>query len=170
MSFVDDSLSLSTPESVVLDGANGVLAEPRQHFPHAPLFSVIAVVALVGAFLWLRPGARRLGLFAALLLAAVPGSVVVVALRADAPLRRDALAEQLDDTLDEVQAHAPWPGPPVAVVKEEDDVLFPLGRYALPARPSGVTPAVELELLGHRLDVTCRRGVPARHVVCGGAP
>lgn len=166
MPLLDDSLTLSTPEAIVLDGANGVLAEPRQHFPHATLFSVVALGALAGALLWQRRGARRSALAALLLAAAVPGAVGVLVLRGDAPARRDELADEVEAAVEEIEARAPWPGP-VAVVRETDDVRFPLGRYALPTRARPATPAVELELVGSKLDTDCEPNPATRHVVCG---
>lgn len=168
MPLVDDSLALATPESIVLDGANGVLAEPRQHFPHGLAFTVVALLVLVGAWAWLRPGARRAGLAVLLLVAAAPGLVGVLVLRADAPLRRGELARTVATAVATLETNAPWPGP-VAVVREEDDVRFPLGRYAVPSRPAPASPTVELELVGTKLATDCHLDAATRHLVCGDA-
>lgn len=158
------STALATPEAVLIDGANGVTSAPRQHFPDATVMLAIALTAAV-AVRWIKKPA----LVAALLLgASVPGFVHVLALRGDAPMKRGAAARAITTTLSELQTRLPWPQTSVKVVHEEDDVLFPLGRYALPSRkdPSG-TP-LELELGAGPLGSTCREA----HVrlICGGRP
>ncbi len=156
--------ALATPEAVLLDGANGVTNAPRQHFPDATLMLAIAATAAV-ATRWRRKPA----LVAALLLgASIPGFVHVLALRGDAPLERPRAAAVIRTTLSELQARAPWPRTPVRVVHEEDDVLFPLGRYAVPGRLEPLGPAVELELGLGPLGTTCVEQPP--RVVCGGRP
>jgi hypothetical protein len=164
----DDTFALARAESILLDGANSVSGQPRQGFPGASLSSGVAVVMLVAALVLLRRRRPRWLLAVLLLAAAVPGAVCVLTLRGDAPHRRGALAATLTTTLARVEQAAPWPGPPVQVVHEDDDVLFPLGRYALPARPPPSTPATQLELRGGVLDVAC--ATAGERVVCGAAP
>ncbi len=164
MAAPDDSFPLAKPEAVVLDGANGVSGAPRKGFPDAALSSALAIGALVAALLLLRRA--RPAVAVALLLAAVPGAICVLALRADAPLRRPALARSVEQAVDRVRAAAPWPGATVDVVAEDDDVVFPIGRYAVPARPPAPAGAVQLELRGDGLDVTC--AADAGHTVCTG--
>ena len=59
-----------------------------------------------------------------------------------------------------------WPEP-VAVVRDDDDVLFPLGRYAIPTRTALDAGVHTIELRGTRLSVTCRGYAP---IICGDAP
>lgn len=162
-----DSFALARAEAILLDGANSVSGQPRAEFPAWGLSSVLAVAALVLTLAWLR-GRRPGWLPALVLLAAVPGVVCVLALRGDAPLRRPGTTAALTATLSALQREAPWPGTPVAIVHEDDDVLFPLGRYAWPSRPALERPAVRLELRGGALNVACVRD--AASVVCGAPP
>ncbi len=158
--------ALQTAEQIVLDGANGVTSAPRQHFPDAGLSAGIAAVALVIALLTLR---RRRGtalILGALLVAAVPGAVHVLVMRADAPLKRGGLTTTVTGTLTELQARAPWPGAGVQVVREDDDVLFPLTRYAVPTRASSA--GVMLEVRGSALAAQCRE--EAGRQICGAGP
>lgn len=158
------SSALATPEAVLLDGANGVTNAPREHFPDATVMLGIAVAVAVSAR-WIRKPA----FVAALLLgASVPGFVHVLALRGDAPLNRGASTSAITTSLADLQRRLPWPQTSVKVVHEEDDVLFPLGRYALPSRPEPAGTPLELELGVGPLGSTCREA----HVrlVCGGRP
>jgi hypothetical protein len=163
-----DAEFLRTAESVVLDGANGVSAEPRQHFPHAWSGGAITGLALVLTLLMLRLRARVWMIAVGLLCAAVPGGVIALAVRADAPLKRPALASEVRGALVELQARAPWRGGHVRLMREDDDVLFPLGRYAIPTRPEANPPSIDLELRGGSLKAQCRW--EGRHLVCGGDP
>lgn len=157
---------LATNEEVLIHGANAVGGAPRDHFPAAGAGAVYAVLALViAAVAWRREGGRRV-LGVLLLLAAAPGLVAVLALRADAPLNRGELAREVTGTLDQLTAQAGWPAHPVTVAGETDDVLFPLLRYALPGRPDG--DAGTLRIQGEALRATCERVGDA--VVCGVAP
>lgn len=158
----DDSFPLASPEAIVLDGANGVGGAPRRGFPDAGLTSAISVAAVVAAVFLLRRSQKALAI--ALLLAAVPGALCVLLLRADAPLSRPALAREVSEAIQRVKARAPWPGV-VEVTHEDDDVLFPIGRYAVPSRPPAAPGALQLELRGDGLDVTC---VGSPTVVCSG--
>lgn len=162
-----DALVLGTPEAIVLDGANAVMSDPRAHFPRAQLSLGLAGVTVVLGLLFLRRRPRALALVLAL--SAIPGLVQVLSARADAPGRRAELARAIHVTLDDVQAKAPWPGP-VRVVREEDDVLFPLVRYAVPTRPPIAGPAVELEALAGPLGAACTVDPVSGHVVCGAKP
>lgn len=153
--------TLVTSESILIDGANGVTSAPRAHFPHAGIFIAIALVVAVIFRVVKRP---RI-LFALLAAGALPGAVHVLVLRGDAPLRRGGMAEAVRVTLRDLQNRVPWPGSKVSVVREDDDVLFPLGRYALPSRNTG---PVELELRSGVLGQVCR--AEAQRVICGGGP
>jgi len=157
--------ALATSESILLDGANGVSSAPRAHFPQAAGWLALAVVVAVVVRVVKKP-AVAVGLLA---LAAIPGLVHVLALRADAPLHRGAMAESIRVTLGDLQTRVPWPQSQVNVVHEEDDVLFPLGRYALPSRPvpdGGAS--IDLELRAGPLGQTCRQ--EQQRVICGGGP
>ncbi|MBL8955155.1 MAG: hypothetical protein JNK82_30540 [Myxococcaceae bacterium] len=157
---------LGSPEAIVLDGANGVGGAPRRGFPDAGLSSALAIAALAVAVVLLRRS--RPAVAVALLLAAVPGAICVLVLRADAPLKRPALAREVSEAIEDVHTAAPWPETAVAVVAEDDDVLFPVGRYAIPARPPPAAGAVRLELRGDGLDVECTTDAGTAVVVCRG--
>ena len=156
--------ALSTPESIVIDGANGVTTAPRAHFPDGVWFLALAVIVAVVVRLVKRPGIVA----AVLVVAALPGVVHVLGLRGDAPLKRGAMAESIRVTLGDLQTRVPWPQSQVRVVREEDDVLFPLGRYALPSRNSGATIELELELGAGPLGQACRQ--VSQRVTCGAGP
>ncbi len=98
-----------------------------------------------------------------LAIGAIPG-LYVLWVRADAPLKRGASAEAISTTLGSMQALVPWPQSQVSVVRE-NDVLFPLARYALPSRGTG---PMELELRDGPLGPTCRS--EGQRVVCGAGP
>lgn len=168
MAAPDDTFALARAESILLDGANSVSGQSRQGFPSAGLSSGFAVGAFLVAVLLLRSRRPRWWLAVVLLAAAAPGAVCVLALRGDAPVRRGMLAARLEATLQNIEAVAPWPGAAVEVVHEDDDVLFPLGRYALPTRPKVTGPATQLELRGSALDVSC--AVVGERTVCGVPP
>jgi hypothetical protein len=104
-----------------------------------------------------------------LVVSALPGLAWVALLRADAPAERGSLARDITATLSELQRQAPWPHGSVQVVREDDDVLFPLGRYALPSRLE--RPAtVQLELRGAQLGPHCAVDPLTHHLVCGAGP
>lgn len=158
----DDSSALDSPETIVLDGANGVTHAPRERFPNAGFEFGAAVIAVVLA-VWLRR--FRAAIPVILLLGALPGFVHVFWLRADAPHKRRSLTSQIVSSMAEFARHAPWPRMKVNVVKEDDDVLFPLLRYARPTRP--VTDGgVAMEVSGSSLRVTCST-IPGR-IICRG--
>lgn len=157
------SSELGTTESILIDGANGVTSAPRAHFPQAAWWLGLAVIVAVVVRVVKRPAVVA-GL---LVLAALPGFVHVLALRADAPLKRPASTGAIGVTLGELQQRVPWPQSQVKVVREEDDVLFPLGRYALPSRPE-VDGGLELELGAGPLGQACRQ--QEQRVSCGVAP
>ncbi len=154
----------------MLDGANGVTSAPRHGFPDAGgavALGLAAVVALVVAR-WAGPRARW-GVVAAVIAACVPGALQVLVWRADAPANRSALTAHIVGTLGEIDQRVHWPTTPVHVAVEDDDVLFPLGRYAVPTRRSSAGPGVlELELRGAVLQAHCVER-DAR-VVCGATP
>lgn len=155
--------SLTTAEAVVLDGANGVTQAPRAHLGFS------GVVLLLGAALALRVlfsrGPRWLWPVV-LGVAAVPGLVEVLVVRADAPVKRISMAKVVRSTLAEMQALAPWPA--AVAGQEEDDVLFPLARYAIPGRRPSPPTGVVLDVRGGRLGAGCQ--VLAGHVQCGAPP
>ncbi len=148
----------------MIDGANGVTTAPRAHFPQAGVWLALAVIVAVLVRVVKRPAI----IAGVLAVAAVPGFVHVLALRADAPLQRPALTSAIGTTLRDLQQRAPWPERQVEVVKEEDDVLFPLGRYALPSRPEVSGTAIELELGAGPLGAACRQ--QDARVSCGVVP
>lgn len=159
----DDNATLAEPEAIVLDGANGVTHAPRERFPHAGRELGVALVAVVLAVALRR---FRAAIPVLLLLGALPGFVHVLWLRADSPLKRRALSVQIVTAMAELARHAPWPKRPVNVVKEDDDVLFPLLRYARPTRAS-TDGGVALEVGGPSLRVKCST-LPGR-IICRGA-
>lgn len=161
-----ETFPLETVESIIIDGANGISGAPRAHFPDAILALVLAVAAGAMSLGLLRLG-RRGPVLALLLVAAVPGLWALVVRRADAPAKRSAAAVTIVSTLKELEARAPWPGVAVHVVREDDDVLFPLGRYALPGRPPSSGPSIEVELRGTLLGQGCREDISSHRVVCG---
>jgi len=63
-----------------------------------------------------------------------------------------------------------WPRTSAQVVREDDDVLFPVGRYALPSRPPLGDAGVHLELRGPSLAPDCRTDEASGHRVCGSGP
>ncbi len=163
----DDAFALSRTEAILLDGANSVSGEPRAKFPSSALSSLAAGVALVVVFAWLR-GRRPRWLLAALcLLAAAPGAWCVLSLRGDAPLARPQAAARLTQTLETLERVAPWPTTPVRIAHEDDDVLFPLGRYAWPSRPQPSGDAARLELRGDALEANCAPSAARSAIVCG---
>ena len=159
-----DRTSLTTAEAVVLDGANGVTGAPRAHFPWAVWSVPLALALVVLSRLALTRG-KRWWLPALLCVAALPGLWEVLLVRADAPMKRFDMAEVVRNTLAEMQRLAPWPdaGPG----REDDDVLFPLARYAIPGRKAP-SPAVILDTRGGKLGQGCQ--VDGTHVVCGAGP
>ena len=155
--------ALITTESILIDGANGVTAASRAHFPEGGVFLVVAVVVAVLA----RVVKRAAVVVAVLLIGALPGLVQVLALRADAPFKRGAMTDSIGVTLSDLQRRAPWPSSQAQVIHEEDDVLFPLGRYALPSRPV-VDGGIAVELLAGPVGQPCRLEGPL--VTCGARP
>ncbi len=160
MSDLDSIPTLATSESILVDGANAVTSAPRAHFPHGDLWLALAFVVLVVARMLKRPALTVV----LLLLAAVPGFIHVVALRGDAPMQRGALTSSIATSLQSMQTQVPWPQPQVWVVRE-DDLFFPLGRYALPNRTVG---PIKVELRNGPLGQGCRE--EAQRVICGSSP
>lgn len=161
---------LHTSESILLDGANSVSGAPRANFPHASVSSGAALLAALVTFAVLRRNARLV--LAVLIAAALPGWYWVTVVRADAPATRAQLGVDITSTLTDLQQQAPWPKVSVQVVREDDDVLFPLGRYALPSRvtPEVGQPAIQLELRGAELGHRCTFDSATHHLVCGAGP
>lgn len=157
-----DDCTLVSPETIVIDGANGVTQAPRQHFPHAAAEFGVAVLVVLVALALRRFAARWVPLL--LVALAVPGFLHVFVWRGDAPARRGELSREVREAMAEFARVAPWPSARVNVVYEEDDVLFPLLRYARPTREvfDGGT---SLEVVGTNLQMTCVEQ-PGR-IVCG---
>lgn len=151
----NDPFALASNESIIIDGANSVSGAPGHQFPHAQLSLGAALLALVFTVLVLRRGRLTRFLAACLALATLPGLACVLVLRADAPTRRPALARAVTSTLDVLGPYTGWPANPSTVSREDDGVLFPLLRYALPSRPAGGVE--QLEVRGGSLDLRCAR-------------
>jgi hypothetical protein len=162
----NDPFALATGEAIVLDGPNGVSGAPRQHFPDAAWSGGLGALALVMALLAARGRRGRLLLAGCLGLAALPGLYAVLVLRGDAPAQRGRLATTLTTALAQLQPHTGWPSLPATVTREDDDVLFPLLRYAMPTRPAGG--ATTLEVRGGSLEARCEPVDGG--VVCGAGP
>jgi hypothetical protein len=172
-----DGLTPASPAQILLDGANGVGLDPREHFPAAATSLPLAAFALVVAIVVVRTRLRRPLFTAALLAFAVPGLVLVLAQRGDAPAARPALASQVRQAVEQLSDEVRWPRTRARVVREDDDVLFPVGRYALPGRAAaaaGVDGGLEqlelLELRGSSLTAGCRTEADNGHRVCGAGP
>lgn len=160
-----DDCTLVSPEAIVIDGANGVTQAPRQHFPDAMVEGGVAVFAVLVALVLRRFAARAVPLV--LVALAVPGFLHVFVWRGDAPGKRGELSREVSETMVEFARVAPWPAARVNVVYEEDDVLFPLLRYARPTREAA-DGGVALEVIGTNLQMTCVEK-PGR-IVCGDTP
>lgn len=160
-----DDCTLGSPEAIVIDGANGVTQAPRQHFPHAAQEFSVAVLAVLVALVLRRVASRWVPVL--LVALAVPGFLHVFAWRGDAPGKRSELSREVRETMAEFARVAPWPSARVNVTYEEDDVLFPLLRYARPTREvfDGGT---ALEVVGTNLQMTCAE--KAVRIVCGDTP
>lgn len=165
--WLQETLTLDTTESIVLDGANGVTRAPRAQFPLGGELLVLALVAGV-ALRFSRVGHRRTLLGLSMALAAIPGWIHVLGKRADAPVRRFATAGRVEHTLSDLKQRLDWPRRSWKMVHEEDDVLFPLGRYALPSRPASSGLSRNVELWHGPLGEACRE--EAFTVVCGVRP
>ncbi|MBL8936810.1 MAG: hypothetical protein JNM69_19780 [Archangium sp.] len=162
----DDRFPLSTPEAIVLDGANSVSGAPRAHFPEAAFSLSLAAVALLVTVVAVRTKRAALVVPVVLGLAALPGLFALVVQRADAPMNRAALTALVKVGVNDLKAQAAWPQAAVQVVRDDDDVLFPLARYAWPSRPT-VDGGVALELRGSALITACHHEAMGGHVVCG---
>lgn len=159
--------TLSTNESIVIDGANSVGGAPRQHFPDATLALALGAFVFVASLVVLRTKRYRPALLAALLVSSIPGGLAVFVFRADAPVQRRTLTDAVTSSLADVQRVAPWPEQTAQVVHDDGDVLFPIGRYTWPNRPDA---GVEVELRGSVLRSNCARDEASGHVVCGARP
>lgn len=170
---MNEALDLEVPETaeaIVLDGANAVTTAPRQGFPDAgPSLAVTALVLCFAALAFGRSRWRWL-VPVVLMAAVVPGTVGVLWARADAPLRRALLAAKVGATLVTLGTYARGPRSNARVRREDDDVLFPMMRYLLPARGAGPKPDWELEVRGSRLQPRCTADAASRTVVCGASP
>ncbi len=147
---------LTTTESLLIHGANGVAGRSSAHFTWvaAGLLALLLSTRLISMTrLSNRIRCSALGL--TLVFAAIPGLVHVLWLRGDAPLLRPHTAQTIHSTLDALQRLAPWPEP-IAVTHEDDDVMFPLARYAVPTRSPAHGDARQLETYGATLLQGCR--------------
>ena len=151
----------------MLDGANAVGAESRQQFPDATLSLVLAALALIVTVGVLRRRSKRALVAIALALTAIPGATMVLVRRADAPLHRPATAQLVRATLDDLQHRMPWPQTAVQVTREDDDVLYPLVRYALPTRAVFPPPTMWLDARGGLLGPRCSGD---QRLICGVGP
>ena len=165
----DARFPLSTPEAIVLDGANSVSGAPRAHFPEAALSLSLAGLALLVTVVAVRTKRAALVVPVMLGLAALPGLYAVAVQRADAPTKRAALTALVKVGVNDLKNQAAWPQASMQVVRDDDDVLFPLARYAWPSRPT-VDGGVAIELRGSALMTACHRDVTSNHVVCGIGP
>lgn len=161
---------LATPESILIDGPNGVTGAPRAGFPErAPSLGLGLVVALLVALL-LRTRAPRGLLVVLLAMGAGPG-LVALSLRADAPHRRGALAAVVSAGLSDLARVAPGPVAPVTLVRDDADVLFPLSRYTWPSRPvEDAGTSLHIDLRGPSLTTACRASLESPVIVCGVGP
>lgn len=130
----------------------------------------VAMALALGVLRTQAAGRARGWLLAGLLtLGALPGLWQVLTQRADAPPSRGELAGEVREAVAAVQAEVGWPRTRARVVREDDDVLFPVGRYALPSRPP-LDAGVLLELRGPSLRAACRTEEATGHRVCGSGP
>jgi hypothetical protein len=165
----DARFPLSTPEAIMLDGANSVSGAPRAHFPDAALSLSFAGLALLVTVVAVRTKRAALVVPVMLGLAAAPGLYSLAVQRADAPMNRAALTALVKVGVNDLKAQASWPQASLQVVRDDDDVLFPLARYAWPSRPA-VDGGVAIELRGSTLITACHRDATTDHVVCGVGP
>jgi hypothetical protein len=152
-----------TTEQLVIDGTNGVTRASREGFPEATWSLIAFVAAALVAAILVRRAPKWLPLL--LFVPAAFGLFHVFIARGDAPLHRGATATQVSVSLDVLRERAPWPVQSVELVREDDDVTFPLSRYAVPARPPPSPGAVKLEVRGAQLPLHCRD--EGARVICG---
>ncbi|MFT3707042.1 MAG: hypothetical protein QM817_05170 [Archangium sp.] len=157
------STTLVTTEQLVIDGTNGVTRASREQFPEASYSLGAFVVAALIAAVLVRKAPKWLPVL--LFVPAAFGLFHVFVARGDAPLHRGAVATQVSTSLDVLKDRAAWPVQSVALLREDDDVTFPLSRYAVPARPPVNATAVQLEVRGTQLPLHCRD--EAQRVICG---
>lgn len=162
----DARFPLSTPEAIVLDGANSVSGAPRAHFPEAALSWSVAGLALLVTVVAVRTKRAALVVPVLLGLAGLPGLYTLAVRRADAPMNRAALTALVKVGVNDLKAQATWPQTSLQVARDDDDVLFPLARYAWPSRPA-VDAGVTVELRGSVLMTACHHDATTNHVVCG---
>lgn len=165
----DARFPLSTPEAIMLDGANSVTGAPRAHFPEAAWSLSVAGLALLVTVVAVRTRRAALVVPVVLGLAAIPGVYALMVQRADAPMNRAGLTALVQVGVQDLKAQAAWPQAPMQVVRDDDDVLFPLARYAWPSRPA-VDGGVAFELRGSTLITACHHDAVTDHVVCGVGP
>lgn len=146
------SQTLATTEALVIDGANGVTRASREGFPEATLSLGLFGAALIIAIVLVRRAPKWLPVI--LFAPAALGLFHVFVARGDAPASRGATAAPIKSSIEAIQAAAPWPIVPITVVRDEDDVTFPLSRYAVPVRPPS-TIGVQLGVMGSALPLRC---------------
>lgn len=147
------SQTLATTEALVIDGTNGVTRASREGFPEAPLSLGLAGAALVLTVFVVRRAPKWLPLI--LFAPAAFGLGHVFVARGDAPAHRRQIAAPIAKSLEALQTAAPWPIVPISIVREDDDVTFPLSRYAVPTRPP-VDGGVQLSVQGASLPLGCQ--------------
>lgn len=155
---------LDSVESIVIDGANSVTGASRLGFPDSAMNLTVFAVVLVVAALVVRTRFRRPALAAVLVGAAASGWWALVVQRADAPHRRGVASALVKTALADLSSHDS-----VRIVRDDGDVLFPLARYAWPARPASDA-GVPLELRGSVLISACHADAVTSTTVCGVGP
>jgi hypothetical protein len=160
---------LVTPETVLIDGPNGITGAARAGFPDATWTVGLGVVVLLLVAGLMRTRAPRLVVALGMVLAAAPGLWTLMALRADAPHRRAGVAAVVTSGLADLRRLTPGPVGGVTVVRDDADVLFPLARYQWPARPP-IDGGVRVELRGSSLTSACHVPLRGDVVVCGVGP
>jgi hypothetical protein len=159
---------LVTPETVLIDGPNGITGAPRAGFPDATWTVGLGVVVLLLVAVLMRTRAPRLVVALVMVMAAAPGLWTLVVSRADAPHRRAGVAAVVTSGLADLRRLTAGPVGGVTVVRDDADVLFPLARYQWPARPPDG--GVRVELRGSSLTSACHVPLRGDVVVCGVGP
>jgi hypothetical protein len=167
---VSDPDCLADVDAVLLDGANAVCGASREHFPSALRDGGLALLGAFAIAAALRKGHREL-VAAALVIAAAPGLLAVVASRADAPAHRGASAAELRDALEPlVEDHTP-PSQEARLARNDDGPFAPLFFYAHPRHtlPSDGDAGTQeiIEVREGPLRHGCDRDLQSKALVCG---
>jgi hypothetical protein len=166
-----------TPESILVDGANGICRRPESHRPLAEatvIFSIVLAGAAFVAFARTRvqrvpaTSAARVAMLAAIILLAVPGLIGVFVRRADAPAVRSAIAADVDRLVIRVAAFAHARGGCVDVVDEGCIACAPVIRFALPDPHECIHPRGHVVLHAQAMTRGCRE--QDDRLICGVAP